>query len=90
MLGKLFLIFFTLLSFAIFNNIVFAKGIIGNIFDSSSSILFLVGISVILYVLIMFILETALSLDNNFIKLLEGIMIGWTIALFSQLRKSRY
>lgn len=94
MLSNFFLIMFTLLSFAIFNNIFFPKGVGKDLFDNSSSVLLLVGISVILFILIMYVLEGSIgelsSIKVNIIKVIEGVIIGWIVALFAHLKRTRY
>lgn len=94
MLGNFFLIVFTLLSFSIFNNIFFPKGVGKDLFDNSSSVLLLVGISVILFVLIMYVLQGTIGeiglFRYNTSKIIEGIMMGWIVSLFAHLRRTRY
>ncbi len=94
MLGNFFLIIFILLSFAVFNNIFFPKGVGKDLFDNSSSVLLLVAISVILFILIMYVLEGAMgdlsSIKVNIIKVIEGVLIGWIVALFAHLKRTRY
>lgn len=94
MLGNFFLIIFILLSFAVFNNIFFPKSVGKDLFDNSSSVLLLVAISVILFILIMYVLEGAMgdlsSIKVNIIKVIEGVLIGWIVALFAHLKRTRY
>lgn len=91
MLSKFLLILFVLLSFAAFNNIFFPQGIAKQLFDNSSSVLLLTAISVVLFILIMYVLQKITErVDTNLISILEGIMIGWIIALFAHLKKTRY
>lgn len=94
MLSNFFLIIFTLLSFAIFNNIFFPKGIGKELFDNSSSVLLLISISIVLFILIMYVLEGVMievtPIKLNLIKIIEGVLIGWIISLFSHLKRTRY
>lgn len=94
MLGNFFFIIFILLSFAVFNNIFFPKGIGKELFDNSSSVLLLVAISVILFILIMYVLEGVMgeisAVKINIIKIIEGVLIGWIVALFAHVKRTRY
>ena len=94
MLSNFFLIIFTLLSFAIFNNIFFPKGIGKELFDNSSSVLLLISISIVLFILIMYVLEGMVvdvtTLKLSIIKIIEGAIIGWIVSLFSHLKRTRY
>lgn len=94
MLGNLFLIIFTLLSFSIFNNIFFPKGVGKDLFDNSSSVLLLVGISIILFILIMYVSQGAIvdisQIRYNISKIIEGIMMGWIVSLFAHIKRTRY
>ncbi|AFS79448.1 hypothetical protein Curi_c24530 [Gottschalkia acidurici 9a] len=90
MIGKFLLIMFVILSFALFNNIFFPRGIGRGLFDNSSSVLLLTAISVVLFVLVMFVLEAAFGTASNINRVIEGTMIGWIVALFLQIKKSRY
>ena len=94
MLGNFLLIVFILLSFAAFNNIFFPKGIGKELFDNSSSVLLLVAISIVLFILIMYILQGSMvdisGFKLNIINIIEGIMIGWIVSLFAHLKRTRY
>ena len=90
MIGKFLLIMFVILSFALFNNILFPRGIGRGLFDNSSSVLLLTAISIVLFILIMFVLEAAFGTVSNINRVIEGTMIGWIVALFLQIKKSRY
>lgn len=94
MISNFFLIIFTLLSFAIFNNIFFPKGVGKELFDNSSSVLLLISISIVLFILIMYVLEGMVvdvtTLKLSIIKIIEGAIIGWIVSLFSHLKRTRY
>lgn len=91
MLVKLLLILFVLLSFAVFNNVFFPQGIARQLFDNASSVLLLVAISIVLFILIMYVLEKVTAgVGLGLVSIVEGIIIGWTVALFAHLRRTRY
>ncbi len=94
MISNFFLIMFTLLSFAIFNNIFFPQGMGKELFDNSSSVLLLISISIVLFILIMYVLQGTMvevtSIKLNIIKIIEGAMIGWIVSLFAHLKRTRY
>ena len=94
MLSNFLLIMFILLSFAAFNNIFFPKGIGKELFDNSSSVLLLIAISIVLFILIMFLLQGTMGdisrFKLNVANIIEGIMIGWIVALFAHLKRTRY
>lgn len=94
MLSNFFLIIFTLLSFAVFNNIFFPKGVGKELFDNSSSVLLLISISIVLFILIMYVLEGMMidvtTFKLSIIKIIEGVIIGWIVSLFAHLKRTRY
>lgn len=94
MLSSFLKIIFVLLSFAIFNNIFFPQGIGKELFDNSSSVLLLVAISIVLFILIMYVLTGSIgeisTAKLNIISVIEGILIGWIVSLFAHLRRTRY
>lgn len=91
MLMKFLLILFVLLSFAVFNNVFFPQGIGRQLLDNSSSVFLLIAISVVLFILIMYVLQRATGgISEVIISVLEGIMIGWIVALFAHLKRTRY
>ena len=96
MLSNFLLIVFILLSFASFNNVFFPKGLGKELFDNSSSVLLLIAISIVLFILIMFLLQGTMVVGEisgvklNITSIIEGIMIGWIVALFGHLRRTRY
>lgn len=94
MLSSFLKIIFVLLSFAIFNNIFFPQGIGKELFDNSSSVLLLVAISIVLFILIMYVLTGSIveisTSKLNMISIIEGILIGWIVSLFAHLRRTRY
>ena len=94
MLSSFLLIVFILLSFAVFHNIFFPTGIGKELFDNASSVLLLIAISIVLFILIMFLLQGNMAeistLKLNITNIIQGIMIGWIVALFAHLKRTRY
>ncbi len=94
MFSNFLLIVFILLSFAVFHNIFFPQGIGRELFDNASSVLLLIAISIVLFMLIMFLLQGTMGEIGTFrlgiTNIIEGIMIGWIVALFAHLKRTRY
>ncbi|KNF07374.1 hypothetical protein CLPU_18c00560 [Gottschalkia purinilytica] len=86
MLSKFLIIVFCLLSFSYFKNIFLSRGAGRNIFDSVEKVIFSTIISIIGFMLIIFILESLFKLSINTISIIEGIIIGWIVALFAHIK----
>lgn len=81
---RLLLIFVIILSYLFFSNI-FLKSRGRNFFNSLEKTLLGLGISVLLYLVLGFVLEGPLASSRYVVSISDGILIGWIISLFKHI-----
>lgn len=84
MFFKLLFIFVILISFAFFNNI-FLKNVGKTLFKTLEKTLLGLGLSIILFLIVNFLLEGPLSLSKAIINIIDGLFIGWIVSLFNHI-----
>lgn len=84
---RLLLIFIIILSYLFFSN-VFLRGGGRSFFNSLEKTLLGLGISVLLYLVLGFVLEGPLASSRYVVSISDGILIGWIISLFRHMSET--
>lgn len=88
MLDKLILIIISVLSYMVFSNAISKEKIMKSYVNSIVKTMLSIGISITLFLMLDFIAESLIGSDSQLGVVIDGVFIGWTVALSSRLQKS--
>lgn len=88
MVDKLILIIIAILSYMVFSNAISRERIMKSYIKSKKKTMLFIGISIVLFLIFSFILESAINVSSRIDMAVEGLFIGWTLALASKLQRA--